>query len=124
MKKQVITLTLIAVSIVYSSSVLADEQSYTSEQYKQPPAMKERPKLYDKDGNELTTPPKPGEEVYDKNGNKLERKGPAGDRQSQMRPKLYDKDGNELTTPPKPGDKVYDKNGNEITMTQKRPPRR
>jgi len=33
---------------------------------------KERPKFYDKDGNELKAPPKPGTKLYDKNGKEID----------------------------------------------------
>ena len=68
------TLMLVATLAFGTSSIAADnnntiEESFFKE-HQQAPVKKEF-KIYDKNGNELKTPPKPGEAVYDKDGNKL-----------------------------------------------------
>ncbi len=98
-------------------------------------SQNERPKLYDKNGNEVTGRPEPGVTYYDANGNELKAPqgghggpqgghggpqgghgghgGPHGERQ-----KLYDKDGNEVTGRPEQGVTYYDADGNELKAPQ------
>lgn len=126
MKKQ-ISAVLIAVMLC-SCAFAADTSKTNSVEFKNPPTKMERPKLYDANGNELTTPPKEGQTVYDANGNELKRPPMRGNNsgmrnmqemngaEKMKRPTLYDKDGNELTTPPSPNQEVYDKNGNKLEI--------
>ncbi len=73
MKKNIFLTSLIAVLIMSSTTTVfaANNTKDESEKYTQPPFERERPKLYDKNGKELTTRPKPGDKVYDKNGKEL-----------------------------------------------------
>ena len=83
MKKQIL-LAALAFTVAASGTVFANDGNYAPQEgskcncpkcecpdckCKTPPG--ERPKLYDKDGKELTAPPKPGEKVYDKNGKEI-----------------------------------------------------
>lgn len=91
--------------------------------------MHDRPKLYDKDGNEVTGRPEEGVTYYDAAGNELKvppaghgpHGGPHGGPHSGPHggphgapPKLFDKDGNEVSGPPQEGVTYYDAEGNEL----------
>lgn len=72
MKKTAFMSALLAISLLCSTNfATAAEKSVTKDIKTPPPTCHERPKLYDKNGNELKTPPKPGEKVYNKNGKEL-----------------------------------------------------
>ena len=113
MRKKLLAATLMSLVMLTANTAMAANDK-TVQKDKQPFVTKERPKLYDKDGKELTSPPKSGTKVYDKDGKELT------PFQHRKRPEFYDKDGNKLTQPPKPGTKVYDKDGKEITPFQHR----
>lgn len=83
MKKQFLLVAL-ALTVASAGSVFAQETGYMPQETQkcncpkcECPGCKcktprgERPKLYDKNGKELTNPPKPGEKVYDKNGKEI-----------------------------------------------------
>lgn len=103
--------------------------------------MKDHPKLYDKDGNEVTGRPEDGVTYYDAEGNELKapkaghgpqgepphggpKGGPMGGPHRGPHdgepPKLYDKDGNEVSGPPQEGVIYYDAEGNELCPPEKR----
>lgn len=73
MKKTVIAATLAAFLLISGQNASnADEATAQKQPCPQNCACRhERPKLYDKSGNELKAPPKPGDKVYDKNGNEI-----------------------------------------------------
>ncbi|MCR5261563.1 MAG: Spy/CpxP family protein refolding chaperone [Candidatus Gastranaerophilales bacterium] len=71
MKKSVILTSLLAVMLMFNTAVYAEDSKTVQPAPEKAPITKTFPKLYDKDGNELKAPPKPGEAVYDKDGNKL-----------------------------------------------------
>ena len=58
--------------MLMSSSIAMAENTVKSENGQKTFTAKERPKFYDKDGNELKAPPKPGTKVYDKNGKEID----------------------------------------------------
>ena len=59
--------------MVFSAPTFANEDVLADAgcDFKMPPIHKERPKLYDKNGKELTAPPQKGQKVYDAKGNVL-----------------------------------------------------
>ena len=73
MRKNLAFLSILAMVLAVSTNVsMADEdKKQLPETVKKPPIERKLPKLYDKDGNELKTPPKHGDKVYDKNGNEI-----------------------------------------------------
>lgn len=72
MKRTIFLTSLLAVTLLFNASfATADENKQDTNIKCHPPICKERPKLYDKNGQELQSPPKPGEKVYDKNGNQI-----------------------------------------------------
>ncbi|MCR4671871.1 MAG: hypothetical protein K5637_01370 [Lachnospiraceae bacterium] len=94
------------------------------------------PKMFDKDGNEVTGRPEEGVTYYDADGNELQAPpagghGPQGGLQGRpphegphgghghgpqgQPPKMYDKDGNEVTGRPEKGVTYYDAEGNALT---------
>ena len=97
--------------------------------------MNDHPKLYDKDGNEVTGRPEEGVTYYDAEGNELKAPpaghgphgGPHGGPHSGPHggphgapPKLFDKDGNEVSGPPQEGVTYYDAEGNELCPPEKK----
>lgn len=74
MKKSLLLTSVLAFGLMLNSSVIAatENNAQKAVQNKKAPIAKNFPKLYDKDGNELKRPPRPGEDVFDKDGNKLE----------------------------------------------------
>lgn len=70
MKKALLSTAIIALAICSAAPAAFSADKATKEAPKCP-VEQVRPKLYDKNGNELKTPPKPGEKVYDKNGKEL-----------------------------------------------------
>ena len=64
--------TMLAMVLMLNNTVVATENNtLQNNSQTKVPITKTFPKLYDKDGNELKSFPKPGDEVYDKDGNKL-----------------------------------------------------
>lgn len=132
MKKQLLiaSLLMLTVSNLNFSVFSAEETNIqTQNSAEKVLSKRERPKLYDANGNELTTPPKIGQDVYDANGNKLEppKREHNFENKGKMKPPMkpptvYDKDGNALTTPPQMGQDVYDANGNKLDAPKGRPP--
>lgn len=75
MKKSFVLASILTMALVIpnTASFAACKNQKSSEMHKcPPPCAKEMPKLYDKNGNELKNPPKPGDKVYDKNGKELQ----------------------------------------------------
>lgn len=72
MKKASIMSALLALTLICNANYATAAEETTKDIKTPPPICQECPKLYDKDGNELKTPPKPGEKVYDKNGKELQ----------------------------------------------------
>jgi len=84
-KKELFALALV---MMMSTGIAMAENTVKAENDKKSAAVKEfkvpekpdvkdfknrkRPKFYDKDGNELKAPPKPGTKVYDKNGKEID----------------------------------------------------
>lgn len=112
MRKKLLTVVLASLTMAMVNNAAMAENTVGVSKDQQPFVMKERPKFYDKDGNELKAPPQPGTKIYDKNGKEIMPP-------PMQKMKFYDKNGKELTSRPKPGEKVYDKNGKEIEF--KRP---
>jgi len=71
MKKSAIFTPVLAAMLMFNSAAFAQDSKTVQPKAEKAPIEKQMPKLYDKDGNELKAPPKPGEAVYDKDGNKL-----------------------------------------------------
>ena len=82
MKKTFVLASILAIAlIVPNTASFANSKNQSQDINKYPPYAKEMPKLYDKNGNELKNPPKPGAKVYNKNGKKIQpprkmKKGP------------------------------------------------
>lgn len=117
MRKNLLTAVLVSLSMLTANGIAMAENTVSVQKDQQPFVMKERPKFYDKDGNELKARPQPGTKIYDKNGKEIQFPSP------KHKMKFYDKNGKELTAPPKPGEKVYDKNGKEIEFKKPHHPR-
>lgn len=71
MKKSLFLTSMLAIALIVPSTAAFAENTNSPEKIKKPAIEKEFPKLYDKNGKELTAPPKKGEKVYDKNGKEL-----------------------------------------------------
>lgn len=72
MKKTIVCTSLLLLTLLLNSSAYcADTKTEAANKTKEVKEFKMPPKFYDKEGNELKAPPKPGEAVYDKDGNKL-----------------------------------------------------
>lgn len=89
MKKTLfLSATLMMAMLLSSPSFAADTNTTTQDNnFRKPPMGREMPKLYDKNGNELTTPPQRGQKVYDKDGNELP-PPPQMDRKMPPKPEL------------------------------------
>ena len=70
MKKALLSTAIIALALCTVAPAAFSADNPTKD-CKKCPVEQCRPKLYDKNGKELKTPPKPGEKVYDKNGKEL-----------------------------------------------------
>ncbi len=71
-KTLLLSATLMMAILLSTPSFAADTNTtQTDNNFRRPPMQREMPKLYDKNGNELTTPPQKGQKVYDANGNEL-----------------------------------------------------
>jgi len=71
MKKLFVLTIVTMMAFALNSSAVFAENTKQNPEFKKPDISRERPKLYDKNGKELTAPPKKGEKVYDKNGKEL-----------------------------------------------------
>lgn len=71
--KKTLLIQIILLTILLNIPVSAAEVklTYANDDYRMPPMHHSMPKLYDKSGKELTTPPKKGQKVYDAKGNEL-----------------------------------------------------
>ena len=71
-KTNFLAATMVVIALISGSMTYAADNSLEkAAKDMKAPIAKEMPKLYDKNGNELKAPPKPGEAVYDKNGKQL-----------------------------------------------------
>ena len=101
--------------------------------------MHDHPKLYDKEGNEVTGRPEEGVTYYDAEGEELkappaghgphggphggshgDHGGPHSGGPHGVPPKLFDKDGEEVSGPPQAGVTYYDADGNELCPPEKK----
>lgn len=89
MKKSLFLASTLLLAMVFSAPTFANEDVLADAgcNFKMPPIHKERPKLYDKNGKELTTPPKKGQKVYDAKGNELP-PPPKMDKKMPQKPEL------------------------------------
>lgn len=73
MKKSLILASILSVALIMPNTAsFANCNNTKPDMHKCPPCAKEMPKLYDKNGNELKNPPKPGDKVYDQNGKEMQ----------------------------------------------------
>ena len=85
MKKNLLVASVISLAMIMSSGIAMADNTVKAQKdtkaVKECPKKcdksgafkgKERPKFYDKDGNELKAPPKPGTKIYDKNGKEID----------------------------------------------------
>lgn len=73
MKKSLFLASTLLLAMLFNAPAFAggDKTADSGCDFKKPPMHREMPNLYDKNGNELTTPPKKGQKVYDAKGNEL-----------------------------------------------------
>jgi len=72
MKKKVFLAAAMSLMMLMSSNIAMAENTVKADNGQKTFTAKERPKFYDKDGNELKAPPKPGTKIYDKNGKEID----------------------------------------------------
>ncbi|MGN0014248.1 MAG: Spy/CpxP family protein refolding chaperone [Candidatus Gastranaerophilaceae bacterium] len=77
MKKSFFLASMLAIALIAPNTASFAHYTPPLDMHKCPPYAKEMPKLYDKKGNELKNPPKPGDKVYDRNGKQIQRKAPS-----------------------------------------------
>lgn len=73
MKKSLLLASTLLLAMLFNVPAFAEEDKLADAgcNFKMPPMHREMPKLYDKNGKELTAPPKKGQKVYDAKGNEL-----------------------------------------------------
>lgn len=73
MKKSLLLASTLLLAMLFNAPAFAEEDKLADAgcDFKMPPMHREMPKLYDKNGKELTAPPKKGQKVYDAKGNEL-----------------------------------------------------
>ena len=73
MQKSLLLASTLLLAMLFNAPAFAEEDKLADAgcDFKMPPMHREMPKLYDKNGKELTAPPKKGQKVYDAKGKEL-----------------------------------------------------